>query len=530
MAPEPLSIYVLLYIDVYFEKYRKEAFSFLQKIGDVMDAHPPGTTRPRKRLSRKTFLFWLIGIIALLGFMVGLFAAYPLLTHTPATSNGQASTGGSTLSITSTIPFKSTSTVGSSIIAPAALITPTVVAATSGTVAISGSQGNWHLTVNGSPYQIKGVTYDSPPTDAQADMPALRAMGVNTLRIWNTDATTLPLFNAASTYGIKVISGFALSQSEDYLNDVAYKTAQLKIIEQWVNTYKKQPGVLLWDIGNEVLLNLQNTFSGTRLEQERNAYAQFIDQVAQAIHTIDPSHPVTSTDAWTGAWVYYKANAPHLDLYAINAYGSACSIKQNWISGGYSVPYIVTESGPPGEWEVPKDANGVPQEETDVQSSQGYATVWNCITSHTGVALGATLFNYGTENDFGAVWFNLLTDHFRRLSDFTVARLYGGQISTNTPPVISNMTLDKTTVPMNSSFTVSANVSDPNGDALSYQIMLCSKYIDGNTSLRTATFTQTGAGSFSVTSPAQTGVWKVYLYAFDGHGNVGIETLSFKVA
>jgi len=491
-----------------------------------MDAHPPGAMRPRKRLSRKTLLFWLIGILALLGCLAGLFAAYPLLTHTSTTGYGLTN---STRTTASTGLLKSTPTMGAAGIAPAALATPTVIPATSGTVAISGSQGNWRLTVNGQPYQVKGVTYDSSPADAQADMPILRAMGVNTVRIWNTDGTTLPLFNAASASGIKVISGFALSESEDYLNDTTYKTAQLKIIERWVNTYKKQPGVLLWDIGNEVLLNLQNTFSGTRLEEERNAYARFIDQVAQALHTIDPSHPVTSTDAWTGAWVYYKANSPHLDLYAINVYGGACSVKQNWISGGYNVPYLVTESGPAGDWEVPKDANGVPQEETDLQNAQGYATAWKCITNHAGVALGATLFNYGTENDFGGVWFNLLTDHLRRLSDFTVAQLYGGQISTNTPPVISSMTLAKTTVPMNSAFTVSASVGDPNGDTLSYQIMFSSKYIDGNTGLRNATFTQTGAGSFVVTAPAQTGVWIVYLYAFDGHGNVGIETLSFKV-
>jgi hypothetical protein len=285
----------------------------------------------------------------------------------------------------------------------------------------------------------------------------------------------------------------------------------------------------MWDVGNEVLLNLQNTFSGTQLQQERNAYTQFIDQVAQAIHSIDPYHPVTSTDAWTGAWPYYKANAPHLDLYAVNSYGAACNIKQAWINGGYTVPYIVTESGPAGEWEVPNDANGVPLEGTGVQSAQGYATAWNCIIGHTGVGLGATLFSYGIENDFGGVWFNLITGHWRRLSDFTVAQVYGGQISTNTPPVISNMTLNETTVPTNSQLIVSANVNDPNGDPLRYHIMLSSKYVDGSTAFQNATFTQTGPTAFSVTPPRVLGTWKVYLYAYDGQDNVGIETLSFKV-
>ena len=438
------------------------------------------------------------------------------------TSPTSATSSGGTLSIGSVSVSQMTGTPPTPLTTPPTPTTPSIVS-------VSGTQGNWKLLVNGSPYQIKGVTFGPPSAASLAYMPNLQAMGVNTIRTWGTDATTQPLLDAAAAYGIKVINGFWLNQNADYVNDTNYKTTTLTAIENAVNMYKNHPGVLMWDVGNEVILTLQNYYSGAQLEAERNAYAQYVDQVAQAIHSIDPHHPVTSTDAWTGAWPYYKANAPHLDLYAVNSYGAACSVKQNWISGGYTVPYIVTESGPAGEWEVPNDANGVPTQETDVQNSQGYATAWNCITGHTGVALGATLFNYGIENDFGGVWFNLLTGHWRRLSDFTVAQLYSGHISNNTPPVISNMTLSQTSVATNSQFTVNVNVNDPNGDPLRYNLMFTSKYVDANTGFRYATFTQTGPGSFSVTPPNELGVWKVYVYVYDGQGNVGIETLSFKV-
>lgn len=438
------------------------------------------------------------------------------------TSPTSATTSNGTLSVASVAVSQTTGTPPTPLATPPTPKTPSVVS-------VTGTQGNWQLMVNGSPYQVKGVTFGPSSAASLAYMPELQSMGVNTLRTWGTDSTTQPLLDAASAYGLKVINGFWLNQNADYVNDTNYKTTTLSTIENTVNTYKNSPGILMWDVGNEVVLTLQNTYSGTQLEQERNAYAQYVDQIAQAIHSIDPYHPVTSTDAWTGAWTYYKANSPHLDLYAVNSYGAACTVKQNWITGGYKVPYIITESGPAGEWEVPNDENGVPNEPTDVQKSQGYATAWNCITSHTGVALGATLFNYGIENDFGGVWFDLITGHWRRLSDFTVAQLYGGKISTNTPPVISNMTLNKTTIATNSPLIVSANVSDPNGDPLRYHLMLSSKYVDGNTALQNATFTQTGPTTFSVTPPKQLGVWKVYLYAYDGQDNVGIETLSFKV-
>jgi hypothetical protein len=84
-------------------------------------------------------------------------------------------------------------------------------------------------------------------------------------------------------------------------------------------------------------------------------------------------------------------------------------------------------------------------------------------------------------------------------------------------------------VPAGGQFTVNVNVSDPNGDPMTYNLMLCSKYVDGSTGLQYATFTQTGAGTFSVTAPKTIGVWKVYVYVYDGQGNVGIQTDSFRV-
>ena len=199
---------------------------------------------------------------------------------------------------------------------------------------------------------------------------------------------------------------------------------------KWVDAYKDNPGVLMWDVGNESALGMQNCYSGDALENERRAYTTFVNDVAVRIHGIDPNHPVTSTDAWTGAWPYYKANAPDLDLYAVNSYNGVCAVKQTWIDGGYTKPHIITETGPPGEWEVPNDANGVPDEPADQAKADGYAHAWSCVTGHPGVALGATMFHYGTEQDFGGVWFNLLPGGLKRLSYYAVERAYGGSPAT----------------------------------------------------------------------------------------------------
>ncbi|MFD3790369.1 discoidin domain-containing protein [Streptomyces cyaneofuscatus] len=420
----------------------------------------------------------------------------------------------------------------------AALPVPAAHAAGS-VVEVTGSQGDWQLTVDGSPYTVKGVTWGPSVADAERYMPDVKSMGVNTIRTWGTDATTKPLLDTAAANGIKVIAGFWLQPGGgpgsggcvNYLTDTAYKNDMLAEFPRWVETYRDHEGVLMWNVGNESVLGLQNCCSGEALEQQRDAYTSFVNEIAKKIHDVDPKHPVTSTDAWTGAWPYYKKNAPDLDLYAVNSYDAVCDIRSTWEQSGYDKPYIVTEGGPTGEWEVPDDANGVPEEPTDVEKATGYKSAWDCVQDHPGVSLGATLFHYGTEYDFGGVWFNLLPAGQRRLSYYAVKEAFGASTSgDDTPPVIGGFAVDNASaVPAGRTFRMSASVTDPDGDALGHQVLFSSKYVDGNGSLTEAEFTDRGDGSFDVTAPDRLSVWKVYLESTDGQGNVGIETKSFKV-
>ncbi|MFB7864735.1 discoidin domain-containing protein [Streptomyces sp. NPDC056069] len=408
-----------------------------------------------------------------------------------------------------------------------------------GAVRVTGSQGDWRLTVGGQPYTVKGLTWGPALADAARYMPDVKSMGVNTVRTWGTDAASKPLLDAAAAQGVRVINGFWLQPGGgpgsggcvDYVTDTTYKNTMLTEFAKWVDTYRSHPATLMWNVGNESVLGLQNCYGGAELEAQRNAYTTFVNDVAKKIHSLDPDHPVTSTDAWTGAWPYYKRNAPDLDLYAMNSYGDICGVRQAWTDGGYTKPYIITEGGPAGEWEVPDDANGVPAEPTDVQKADGYTKAWGCVTGHQGVALGATLFHYGLEHDFGGVWFNLVPDGLKRLSYFAVKKAYTGSTSgDNTPPVITNMSVSPASAaPAGREFTVRADIRDPDGDPVTPKIYLSGNYAKGDKRLVDAQWRATGNGTFAVTAPEKLGVWKVYIQAEDGHGNAGIETRSVKV-
>nr|WP_260407949.1 discoidin domain-containing protein [Planomonospora venezuelensis] len=436
-----------------------------------------------------------------------------------------ATTSGGVLSVDRISVSRRTGTV------PAPMTDPAVPAGPS-TVKVTGTQGDWRLTVNGAPYEIKGMTYGPPQAAADGYMRDLKAMGVNTIRTWGVDDTHTPaLLDTAARHGIKVIVGHWLNQGADYVNDTAYKTSVKSEIVARVDALKNRQGVLMWDVGNEVILTMQDHgLPADVVEQRRVAYAKFVNEVAEAIHAADPNHPVTSTDAYTHAWTYYKAHSPALDLLAVNSYGAVHTVRKDWTDGGYRKPYIVTEAGPDGEWEVPDDVNGVPDEPTDLEKRDMYTASWNAVHGHSGVALGVTQFHYGLENDFGGVWLNTTPGGWRRHGYHVLKEAYTGRRSANTPPEITSMTVgSQTAVPAGGTFTVETDVSDPDGDPVRYNLMVSDKHITGNRGFTGARFTQTGPGRFTVTAPERMGVWKVYVYAFDGHGNVGIEQRSFRV-
>nr|BFE69362.1 hypothetical protein GCM10020092_026630 [Actinoplanes digitatis] len=146
------------------------------------------------------------------------------------------------------------------------------------------------------------------------------------------------------------------------------------------------------------------------------------------------------------------------------------------------------------------------------------------------MALGATEFHYGLENDFGGVWLNTFTGGWRQLGYHALRQAYTGQASANTPPEITSMSVsNQTAVPAGGTFTVNAAATDPNGDLIRYNLMYSNKHITGGTGLTNVVFTAGANGTFTAKAPEQLGVWKVYVYAYDGQGNVGIEQRSFRV-
>ena len=118
----------------------------------------------------------------------------------------------------------------------------------------------------------------------ETDIPLMAQMGVNVVRVFHDFGTgpvaskILDLFYA---YGIKVIVTVD--------SPTGSQSANLDNITNVVNAYKDHPAILMWAVGNEWDLNYYYGTYSTMREA-----ADFTEQAAQAIKSIDSNHPVST--------------------------------------------------------------------------------------------------------------------------------------------------------------------------------------------------------------------------------------------
>ncbi|MBF0571856.1 MAG: hypothetical protein HQL12_08310 [Candidatus Omnitrophica bacterium] len=175
------------------------------------------------------------------------------------------------------------------------------------------------------------------------DFELLKEMGINTIRIYapnnpisKYDPTLVnkPLLrDLYKKFGIKVIigdplgaytlgSGASWEKGTDYTDPL--QLAKMKeVVRAKVMDLKDEPFVLMWVIGNEN--NLPPKYLGvnasrTNAASHPEAYARFINEIAQMIHEIDGNHPVAVGNLELGLIDYYKQYAPAIDILGVNSY------------------------------------------------------------------------------------------------------------------------------------------------------------------------------------------------------------------
>jgi hypothetical protein len=394
----------------------------------------------------------------------------------------------------------------------------------------------WVLSVNGEPFEVKGATfgYEQDKGRYDAYFKELNFLGVNTIRTWGVGENTEKLLDAAHRHNIKVMLGIWMRHGRpgmeaddrfNYLEDSKGKEEMYDNAITQVQKYKYHPAVLLWGIGNEVYLN-------TATDEEKEAYSRLLERICRQVKALDPNHPVASVEAWTFGLDWWQQHVPSLDIYGLNSYGPGVNILADELAKkGIDKPYIVTEFGVTGEWDVREDKNGVKVEPADAQKYEAIVKGYHEWISNKAACLGVYVFHYGDGEQFGAPW--LLT-HFRGMTRpqyWAIREAYTGEKPVNQVPIVESFQLPDTQTKSGSWVPVQLEVSDKEQEALTVDFFYNQR--SGSRKRRDQLTTLPYRGSlsegFELQLPPEHGAIKVYVAVHDTYQNVGIASTSISV-
>lgn len=259
------------------------------------------------------------------------------------------------------------------------------------------AQGNYTLFRAGAPYYVKGA-------GGSVYLPEVVAAGGNSIRTWGTE-NARQILDEAHKYGLTVMMGLWLQHERhgfDYDDTVAVQK-QKEAFRREVLALKDHPALLCWGVGNEVDLNYSNT----------NVWYA-VEEIAKMIKELDPHHPTTTVTAGLDSMEVQliKARCPSLDFYSINTYGDLDKLPAQIRRWGWDGPYMITEWGPNGHWEVKRAPWGAPLEQSSAQKAESYTRRYqDKIWAERPWCMGSYVFLWGQKQETTPTWYGIFTEY-----------------------------------------------------------------------------------------------------------------------
>ena len=392
-------------------------------------------------------------------------------------------------------------------------------------VRIVGDVGQWRLERNGQPYFVKGVGGDG-------SLELLAKLGGNSVRTWGEDGLRKKL-NEAHQHELTVTAGIWLGQVRQGFDwsDAESLIRQRQKVREVVERHKDHPALLVWALGNEM---------EDPVGKNGAVWAE-INNLARLVKSIDSRHPTMTVIAEIGGEKVKNLHAlcPDIDIVGINSYAGAVSVGERYRKLGGTKPYLLTEFGPPGIWEIPKDENGAYRELTSTEKAEAYRKAYrSAVLGQPGACLGSYAFLWGQKQEVTATWFSLLHNGSRVAAADALAELWSDKPVANRCPVIESFKLEggskrkpndlvrfelRTSDPEKDEITVSWQLRfDPEeygsgGDAESESPAVKSAVVRSD-----ATFAE-------VKLPADGGLYRLFAVVNDQHGGAAVANLPLRV-
>ena len=394
---------------------------------------------------------------------------------------------------------------------------PSAAAAEAIPVELQQTEQGWQLLRGGEPYFIRGA-------GGADSLERLAAAGGNSVRTWDADDIDA-LLDRAHALGLTVTVGIWLGHERhgfDY-SDRSQVAAQLQRARDAVLRYRDHPAVLLWGIGNE----MEGFGDGGN-----PAVWKAVNDVAAMVKELDPHHPTMTVTAFVhGERIeFVHRRSPSIDIHGVNAYGGAQVVPHELRAGGATKPFVLTEFGPLGPWEMPTTDWGAPYEQTSSEKAAFYRESWErAVDSAPGMALGGYAFLWGHKMEGTATWFGMFLDDGAALATVdAMSEIWSGQRPPNLAPTVEPLQIDgDARRDPGEALRVTVSAADPEGAALRARWALRAETGDYTTGgdFRPAqpdidgAIVSGDASGATVRMPDEPGAYRLFFYAYDDAGN-----------
>lgn len=404
-------------------------------------------------------------------------------------------------------------------------------------ISIRPNGNGFQLYIDGKATYVKGVGGTFRLEDASAN-------GANAFRTWGGKIEGIQAdCKKAAANGMLIMQGIGMTKDSLKYFDDAYRNQCLENARELAETFKDNPNILAWGIGNEINLGNANIAAAWTL----------VEEMAQVIKSIDTRHLVSTVISHSAEALDSVAKyCPSLDYIGINSYGDIKSLEQMVNQSSYKGAFMVTEWGPTGWWETDTTEWGAWIEQTSEEKRQVYEERYNNYILANPRCLGSFVFLWGQKEERTPTWFSMFTETDveglplkgeKTPMVEAMQRVWTGSELAQTAPVLEQH------ITLNDQFAL-ANIRVNAGDEITGAIRVTDKENDQLTYvwevLKEATELGFG-GSFeprpdrvgevmttqeprlTLMAPAEAGNYRLYVYVLDGTGFVSTDNIPFQV-
>ncbi len=393
-------------------------------------------------------------------------------------------------------------------------------------------EGHYRLFVDGKEFYVKGAGCEG------GDLAALARHGANSFRTWMDQEghpSEQSVLDGAQEHGLKVLMGLEVGRERhgyDY-NDEAWVAEQFDTIRAKVLRYKDHPALLAWVIGNEINLGTENM-----------KVFDAVNDISKMIHGLDPNHLTTITLAGIGKREvdYIKEHCTDVDFISIQMYGDIVNLATRIADAGWEGPYMVTEWGATGHWEVARTEWDVAIEPTSQEKALSLVERYKVAIAADPVnCMGSYAFLWGQKQERTPTWYGMFLENGNETETVDAMHfIWNGEWPENRCPTLDSLRLngrsayDNIRLKKGKSFTGEVFAMDYEGDPLVYRWEILPESTDlgwgGDFESRPETFFSTeGKARMKLKVPGTPGAYRLFVYVTDPGNKTATANIPFFV-